>query len=283
MAGRSMFDGMTTSGDRSALDVSALREGLAGPGLPWRELGVVAETGSTNADLLARAAAGADIDGVVLLAEHQEAGRGRHGRHWLAPPRTQLALSVGVNAADVPPPGWGWLMLATGVAVADALAEAAGIEAGLKWPNDVVVGDRKLAGILAEVGAPRPVIVIGLGLNVTMTADELPDEIRDSATSVAMLGSTVTDRNVWADRVLRELAGRIGAWHAAGGADDALKADYRRYSATLGTRVRASLPGERAVEGVATAIDDLGRLLIDTGAGVEAVSAADITHLRAGS
>ncbi|MGH3562034.1 MAG: biotin--[acetyl-CoA-carboxylase] ligase, partial [Mycobacterium sp.] len=150
---------------RPPLDASALRDGLVGPGLPWRRLDVVDETGSTNADLLARATAGEDIDGVVLIAEYQTSGRGRLGRHWSAPPRTQLALSVGVGADAVSTSGWGWLPLATGVATADALAEVAGIEAGLKWPNDVVVGEGKLAGILAEAAAPKPVIVVGLGLN----------------------------------------------------------------------------------------------------------------------
>ena len=137
------------------LDAAALRDGLVGPGLPWRELDVVAETGSTNADLLARAEAGADIDGSVLLAEYQNAGRGRHGRQWSAPPGTQVALSVGVAGAAVPRPGWGWLTLAAGVAVADALA-AVGVQAGLKWPNDVLANGGKLAGILAEVAAPQP-------------------------------------------------------------------------------------------------------------------------------
>ncbi|HEX7323350.1 MAG TPA: biotin--[acetyl-CoA-carboxylase] ligase [Mycobacterium sp.] len=268
--------------NRPTLDASALRAALVGPGRPWRTLEVVEETGSTNADLLARTHAGEDIDGVVLLAEHQTAGRGRLGRHWLAPPRTQLALSVGVNAAGVPTPAWGWLTLVTGVAVADALAEVAGTDAGLKWPNDVVVADRKLAGILAEVAAPRPVVVVGVGLNVAMTADELPDEIRDSATSLAMLGAAVTDRNVLAAGVLHELASRIQSWRAGEGVDDALLAEYRRYSVTLGTRVRASLPGGKKIEGVAEEIDELGRLRIDTGAGVEAISAGDITHLRPG-
>ena len=151
---------------RSPLDVATLRDGLVGLGMPWRQLDVVAETGSTNADLLARAEAGADIDGSVLLAEHQSAGRGRHGRHWSAPPRTQVAMSIGVAGGSVPRTGWGWLPLATGVALADALA-ALGVEAGLKWPNDVLVNDGKLAGILAEVASPTPVIVLGLGLNVT--------------------------------------------------------------------------------------------------------------------
>jgi BirA family transcriptional regulator, biotin operon repressor / biotin---[acetyl-CoA-carboxylase] ligase len=163
------------------LDAAALRDGLVGPGMPWRQLDVVAETGSTNADLLARAEAGADIDGSVLLAEYQNAGRGRHGRQWTAPSGTQIALSVGVSGASVPHPGWGWLTLATGVAVADALADA-GVEAGLKWPNDVLVGGGKLAGILAEVASPAQVIVVGLGLNVALTADQAPDPVATSRT-----------------------------------------------------------------------------------------------------
>lgn len=264
---------------RVPLDATAISDGLIGPGLPWRRLDVVDETGSTNADLLARAADGEDIDGVVLMAEYQTAGRGRHGRHWLAPPRAQVALSVGVGGGSVPRSGWGWLPLATGVAVVDALAAVAGISAGLKWPNDVVVDDGKLAGILAEVAAPTPVIVIGLGLNVTLTADEAPDPV---ATSLLMLGSSATDRNALAHRVLRELAARIDAWRTAGGADPKLFADYQHHSRTLGTRVRAILPGDHEIVGVAQAIDELGRLCIDTGGGVETVSAGDITHLRPG-
>jgi BirA family transcriptional regulator, biotin operon repressor / biotin---[acetyl-CoA-carboxylase] ligase len=261
---------------RTPLDAAVLRDGLVGPGMPWRQLDVVAETGSTNADLLARAQGGADIDGSVLLAEYQNAGRGRHGRQWSAPPRTQVALSVGVAGASVPRPAWGWLTLAAGVAVADALA-AFDVEAGLKWPNDVLVNDCKLAGILAEVAAPTPAIVVGLGLNVTLTADEAPDPV---ATSLLMLESPATDRNALARRILRELALRIDAWRTAGGADSALIADYQRYSLTLNTRVRASLPGDREVIGLARSVDETGRLCVDTGAEMVAISAGDITHLR---
>jgi BirA family transcriptional regulator, biotin operon repressor / biotin---[acetyl-CoA-carboxylase] ligase len=261
---------------RAPLDVAALRNGLVGPGMPWRQLDVVAETGSTNADLLARAEAGADIDGSVLLAEYQSAGRGRHGRQWSAPPQTQVALSVGVAGGSVPRTGWGWLPLATGVAVADALA-ALGVEAGLKWPNDVLAGGGKLAGILAEVTSPTPVIVLGLGLNVTLTAEEAPDSV---ATSLLMLGSSATDRNTLARHILRELALRIDAWRTAGGADPALVADYQRYSVTLGSRVRASMPGDHEVVGVARAVDETGRLCVDTGGQTVAISAGDITHLR---
>ncbi len=266
---------MHSAEPRTPLDLDRLRADL---GAAWRRIDVVEETGSTNADLLARAAARENIDGAVLVAEHQTAGRGRHGRQWSAPPRSQIALSVGVAAADLPAQAWGWVPLATGVAVVDALREVTGIVAGLKWPNDVLVGDGKLAGILAEVAAPEQAIVVGLGLNVTMAPEEAPDP---AATSLVMLGSPVTDRNVLLAAVLRHLSTRIANWRSAGGVDATLAADYRTHSLTLGTRVRASLPGDRAVEGVADAIDELGRLRIDTGgAKMVTVAAGDITHLR---
>ena len=268
---------------RPPLDEAALRDRLTGPQRVWRRLDVVAQTGSTNADLLARAAAGEDVDGAVLLADHQTAGRGRHGRHWSTPPGAQLAFSVGVAAGRVPTSGWGWLTLAAGVAVADALVEVGVIDVGLKWPNDVVVADGKLAGILAEVAAKpaeQRLIVVGLGLNVSMTAEEVP--AGTSATSLALLGFAITDRTLLAEKVLHRLADRIDTWRTAGGADPALMDDYRRYSRTLGARVQASMPGDRSLDGVATDIDELGRLCIDTGEQSVAVSSGDITHLRTG-
>lgn len=268
---------MDNDSPRPRLAVAALRDELAGTDLPWRRLDVVDEVGSTNAELLARAGAGEDIDGAVLLAEAQTAGRGRHGREWSTPPRSQLALSVGVDAEAIPNSRWGWLTLATGVAVVDALAGLSGVEAGLKWPNDVMVGEGKLAGILAEVAVPKPVIVIGLGLNVTMTPAEAPDPV---ATSLAMLDAPVTDRTVLAGKILHHLAARIAAWRAAAGSDEVLASDYRRYSQTLGTSVCAKLPGGRQIEGVAEAIDELGRLRIDTNVGPETVAAGDVAHVR---
>ncbi len=260
---------------RPPLDPRALIEHLVPP---WRECIVVDETGSTNADLLARSSAGDDIDGAVLLAEHQRAGRGRHGRSWSAPPRSQLTLSVGIGAAGVPTAAWGWLPLLTGVAVVDTVLEVCGVAAGLKWPNDVIVDGSKLAGILAEVAARQPVVVAGIGLNVSMTPDEAPDP---AATSLLMLGSPDVDRTQLADRLLGHLGARIGAWRSAGGPETGLIADYRRLSLTLGSRVRAVLPGEREIVGRARSIDATGRLLIETDHAEVAVSAADITHLRA--
>ncbi len=263
--------------DRAPLNVATLREQLARPDLPLRRLDVVETTGSTNADLLARHAAGEDIAGAVLLAEDQSAGRGRNGRSWSAPPRSQIALSIGVNAAGVPPSAWGWLPLLTGVALVDAIRDTTGIEAGLKWPNDILVGTGKLAGILAEVAAPDPMIVVGLGLNVTLTVEEAPDP---RATSLQMLGASMLDRDRLVAAILGRLTTRIQHWQDAHGPDPTLVEDYRNHSLTLGSRVRAILPGDREIIGTATRVDNLGRLLITTDTEVVTVSAGDITHLR---
>jgi BirA family transcriptional regulator, biotin operon repressor / biotin---[acetyl-CoA-carboxylase] ligase len=260
---------------RHRLHAASLRQEVAGPGRPWRYLEVVDETGSTNSDLLARAAAGEDIDGVVLIAEHQTAGRGRMGRTWSDSPRAEITLSVGVRPG-VPIDHWGWLPLAAGVAVVDTVA-AEGVHAGLKWPNDVMVGDRKLAGILSEVAAPHAFVVIGIGLNVTLSADEAGDP---AATSLLDLGVAAPDRDRLIRRLLAELGARITNWRMAGGLDDKLIADYRARSITIGSEVRALLPGGRKLVGAARAIDGEGRLLVDSGGETVAVSAGDIIHLR---
>ncbi len=266
---------------RPPLDVAGVRRDLTGTGGPLRAVEVTEETGSTNADLLARHRAGETIAGTVLVAEHQSAGRGRHGRSWSAPARSQIAFSVGVDATGMPPAAWGWLPLLAGVAVADAVHATTGVEPGLKWPNDIQVGPpegpHKLGGILAEVASPDPVIVLGVGLNVTMTPAEVPDP---RATSLLMLGSTMLDRSALLGSVLAELTARLDRWRATGGPDQRLIADYRRLSVTLGSRVHALLPGDREIVGLATDLDEVGQLLIDTGAQTIAVSAGDITHLR---
>jgi BirA family transcriptional regulator, biotin operon repressor / biotin---[acetyl-CoA-carboxylase] ligase len=266
---------MTADDVLPPLDVVSLRDGLVGPGLPWRRLDVVERTGSTNADLLARAAAGEDIAGAVLIAEHQTAGRGRNGRAWSSP-RAQLALSAGVDAGEVRPDAWGWLPLAAGVAVVDTVAAVA-VEAGLKWPNDVLANGRKLAGILTEVAAAQRSIVVGIGLNVTLRDDEVPDA---DATSLRSLGVETPDRDELVRAMLQELARRVERWRDANGADAGLIADYRARSVTIGSAVRAILPGGREVLGAARSIDEQGRLLIDSDAGPVAVSAGDVVHLR---
>ncbi|MGU3500204.1 biotin--[acetyl-CoA-carboxylase] ligase [Mycobacterium sp. C31M] len=255
--------------ERPPLDLEVLRAGLSEP---WHRLDIVEQTGSTNADLIARSA-DEQIAGAVLLAEHQAAGRGRGGRTWEAVPRGLVIVSVGISAAGVDERQWGLLPLLAGVAVVDTLA-AGGVTAGLKWPNDVQVEGAKIAGILAEVASPKPVVVLGIGLNVAVTPDELG---QTGATSLQILGAT-TDRTEVTRNLLDQLGSRIRAWQA--GESAALLADYRARSATLGRSVRALLPGGRELAGTASAIDEQGRLCIDTGAGTEVVAAADIVHLR---
>ena len=269
---------MTTDDWRHALDATALRDVLIHS--PWRRIDVVDETGSTNADLIARAADGEDIDGVVLIAEHQTAGRGRNGRSWSAVPRAQVTMSVGVSTDGIPAAAWGWIPLVAGLAVLEAIAAAAGVDAGLKWPNDVLArppAHGKLAGILAEVAAPAPAVVIGIGLNVSLRAEELPDP---GATSLAMLGGRPTDRRDLIVALLDGLERRIAGLRVARGADAALIAEYTAHSLTIGARVRATLPGDREIIGDARYVDDQGRLSIDTGGETAVVSAGDIVHLR---
>ncbi len=265
------------------LDPAALRAELIGTGLRWRQLDVVTQTGSTNADLLARAASGIDIDGAVLIAEHQTAGRGRHGRGWSASPRTQITMSIGVSIADVPVATWAWLSLATGVAVLDTVApliDVTGVDAGLKWPNDVLAGPPgskgKLAGILAEV--VRPVIVVGVGLNVTQAPKEVDGP---GATSLLDLGVPAPDREQLVCWLLRELDARVGQWRSA---DPQLMADYRARSPIIGSRVRAELPGGKDVVGTVRGIDDQGRLCLKTEGPTKGqtvvISAGDVVHLR---
>jgi BirA family biotin operon repressor/biotin-[acetyl-CoA-carboxylase] ligase len=264
---------MTAEDSRGTLDEAALRDAVIGS--MWRQLDVVAETGSTNADLVGRAAAGDDIGGAVLIAEHQTAGRGRQGRSWTAVPHAQISMSVGVDGADVPTEAWGWLSLAVGVAIVDAVAAVTGVKAGLKWPNDVLVGDGKLAGILAEVASPRPFIVVGLGLNVTLRSADVAGA---QATSLLELGVAAPDRNQLVVQLLRELAARVSQWQRA---DSRLRADYLKNSLTLGASVRALLPAGKDVVGVAQSIDEQGRLCITDDAGKTwTVAAGDVVHLR---
>jgi BirA family transcriptional regulator, biotin operon repressor / biotin---[acetyl-CoA-carboxylase] ligase len=266
---------------RPPLDLAALRQAAARaavrPGGLWRTIEVVESTGSTNADLLARALAG-EPEGTVLATEDQRAGRGRLGRTWITPPRAALTFSLLVRPS-VPPARRGWLPLLTGLAVAGAITSVTGVETTLKWPNDVLAGPPdspgKLAGILAEVA--KPVVVIGLGLNVTQSADEIDGP---GATSLLDLGVDAPDRTRLVSALLKELGRRIVAWRAARGADWALAADYRARSLTIGNRVRAHLPGGKQVDGTASAIDDQGRLCLESGGQTVVVAAGDVVHLR---
>ncbi|MFE9171522.1 biotin--[acetyl-CoA-carboxylase] ligase [Streptomyces kebangsaanensis] len=269
--------------DRPPLNTTALRRGLVRADGLWSRLDVVQRTGSTNSDLVARAAAGEADEGAVLVAEGQTAGRGRLNRQWTAPPRSGLFFSVLLRPREVPVARWGWLPLLTGVAVATGLSRAAGVDTALKWPNDLLVTvggeERKAGGILAE-RAGDDGVVVGVGINVSLRQDELPVP---QAGSLALAGAVSTDRDPLLRAMLRSLEDWYVRWRAAGGdpAASGLQETYAAGCATLGRLVRAELPGDRSVVGEAVAVDGDGRLVIATEAGVqEPVGAGDIVHLR---
>lgn len=268
----------------------ALRRSLVREGGLWRDVRVVDETGSTNADLAVRAAEGAP-EGTVLVTEVQTAGRGRQGRTWAAPPRSGLMFSM-LLRPDVPVPALGWAPLLTGVSVAVAVRRMTAwaqegerflsggdvaVDARLKWPNDLMVGERKLAGILAEKvdGA----LIVGVGLNVGLREAELPVE---TATSLAIEGAPLSDRAPLLRAILREFATWYREWTALGGDPErsGLRTAYKDLCATLGRRVRVELPGAETLAGTARDVDGAGRLVVAGSGGDTAVSAGDVVHVR---
>lgn len=262
--------------ERPPLREAPLRAALVVEGSLWTDLRVVAETESTNADVVAAAARGTR-EGLVVVAEHQVAGRGRADRAWLAPARSGLTFSVLLRPPPDTRPRWGWLPLLAGVAVAAPLARLSGLAVGLKWPNDVLVEERKLGGLLAETSGDA--VVVGVGLNVSLREDERPVP---TATSLRMAGSDVVDREPVLRAVLRDLAVRYRSWVAAQGDPAAcgLLREYRETCVTLGQTVTAHLPGGRTLTGEAFDVDEAGCLLVRDDTGVHPLGAGDVVHVR---
>jgi BirA family biotin operon repressor/biotin-[acetyl-CoA-carboxylase] ligase len=264
------------------IDADKLRAEL--PGGFWTAVDVVQSAGSTNVDLLARATADPGLpEGQVLIAEQQTAGRGRLGRTWTSLPGASLTFSVLLRPATVPVTRRGWLALLTGVAVASAIRSAADVNAVLKWPNDILVGDRKLAGILAEQSADGSAVVLGIGVNVATPADALPV----SPTGLPATSLLVEGAPVAREALLRAIGGEFGRWYTAFRADPdpvrtGLLDAYRPLCVTLGRQVRVELPVGRFVAGVARDIDSDGRLLVSGNPGdlPTALSAGDVVHVR---
>ena len=284
---------VTSSGyldlDRPPLREAELRRALLLPGGVWTSLRVVGQTESTNADLAVAAGAGA-AEGAVLTAECQVAGRGRLGRVWQSPPRAGLAVSVllhpgrpAAGSPGVPIQRYGWLPLLAGVAVVGAVRRVAEVDASLKWPNDLMVGPAKLGGILVEAvptGSGPPVVVIGMGLNATLRAEELP---LPTATSLELAGAATADRATLLRAILRDLADWYVRWRAAGGdpVRSGLRTAYQEHCATIGAAVRVALPADRSLDGTATGIDADGRLVVIGPDGVStAMAAGDVVHVR---
>ena len=247
------------------------------------------------------------------MAEAQTSGRGRMGRRWISPPRRALTFSVLLRPA-VPAGLLGWVPLLAGVAVASALQRTAGVDARLKWPNDVLVDGAKIAGILAERWGNA--IVIGTGINVLQQRGELPVPTATSllvaqgagvaaaqavgagpgrgagagAAQVREAGPAegAADGADMRERLLTAVLDELARWYRAwldqpqpGDADGCgLRGEYLRRSGTVGTAVTVMLPGGQNLTGMAAGIDAAGLLEIRTGTGLVQVSAGDVVHLR---
>jgi BirA family biotin operon repressor/biotin-[acetyl-CoA-carboxylase] ligase len=226
------------------------------------------ETDSTNREALDAARAGA-ADGLVVVADHQKAGRGRLGRTWSAPPGASLLVSVllrpGLAVEDRH-----LVVMAAAVAMAEAVAATAGVDATLKWPNDLLVDDRKLAGILAE--AAGDAVVVGIGVNVEWSA--IPEELVGIATACNLEGGRPTTRDELLDAFLACYEARLADLGATA-------VEYRARLGTIGRKVRVERADGNLV-GTATGVDDHGRLLVTSDDGTtEAIAAGDVVHLRA--
>jgi BirA family biotin operon repressor/biotin-[acetyl-CoA-carboxylase] ligase len=243
----------------------------ASPGERWR-IRRFDEIDSTNRFALDAARAG-EAPGLVVVADHQRAGRGRRGRTWTAAPGSSLLVSALVR----PPVEAERLHLVTmagALALLDAVAAVGGFEAELKWPNDLMVGDRKLAGVLAEAdvtsGGEVRAVVVGVGCNVSWGG--LAPELAATATACDREAGHPIDRAELLGVFLDRFAGRLDGF-------DDLATAYRDRLATLGRAVRVELARD-TLEGIAVDVDELGRLRVDTAAGAVVVAAGDVVHLR---
>jgi len=277
---------------RAPLRVPELRAALLHPAGPLGRCEVLPAAGSTSTELLARVAADpAWADGGLLVAEHQQAGRGRADHAWTTPAGAALTLSLAVRPG-VPRARWGWLPLLTGLAVTRAVRAATGLAAGVKWPNDVLVPApdgadlpgwgprRKVAGILAEVAPAGDAVVLGIGLNVDQGPAELPVP---SATSLRAAGAGAVDRTALLVALVGEVVAVLERWqdHDGDVTEAGLDTAVADACLTLGGTVRATLPDGTELRGTAERIDPQGALVVRDASGAERVLlAGDVRHVR---
>ena len=244
----------------------------------------VDSTGSTNTDLVGFAKdASAWPDLSVLCASEQTGGKGRAGRVWESRAGQSLAVSILVRPESIPADRLGWLPILAGLAMAKSVASVLPEKSvGFKWPNDVLVDDQKISGVLSEVTNDLTAVVIGAGLNMTQTREQLPIV---EATSLELEGATVSFEaalHMYLNEftaLYREFVSHRGDPDASG-----LRAAATAHCITIGKRVRAILPNESVIEGKAIQIDSSGRLMIsvDGEEQLHLISAGDILHLRHG-
>lgn len=279
---------------RQALDAARLRADLVAPRGPLSRFEWAARTGSTNADLAEAVIAGPEDwpDLSLLTVEEQQAGKGRMERAWTTPQGGALAISLLLRPAGVPVESLSWLSMVSAVAVCRVL-RTAGVDAWIKWPNDVLVVEpsgaaKKICGILAQLvltPGQSPAVVLGTGINVSQDSSELPT---GTSTSLRIAGGRTLDRNILLQEYVSEFVQSYRRFVAASGIAQrqvgglpSLAQEVSSMLLTLGQEVRAELPDGSFVHGRASGIDAHGALLItDTVGNSIAVSAADVVHLR---
>lgn len=231
-------------------------------------------TGSTNDDARQLALEEA-AEGTIVIADSQTGGRGRHGRVWLGEPGHSLLFSV-ILRPGIPTTEYHWLVNVSGVAAATACAALSGRMVGTKWPNDIVFAGRKLGGVLLEARAPE-FAVVGIGLNISTSADGFPQELQGTAVSLAELSQDAIPREHLLVRVLRELDALYGLLQT--GQTDRILSRQQQLETLLGQQVTAQLGTER-LTGVARALAPTGGLIIDTAAGERIIETGEVTLLR---
>lgn len=240
-------------------------------------LEVLAEAGSTNDVLRERAGDLPDLS--VVVTDNQTGGRGRLGRVWVSPPGKALAVSVLLKPGELQPSSLGWFPLLAGLAMSRALSGFVPRPVAVKWPNDVLIDGAKVCGILTELLPGAAGVIVGAGVNLTLTEGELPT---DSSTSLALAGATRIEPDAVLAAYLTQLTVLYRDFLAAN-ADpvrSALRDEVTEASHTIGRPVRVELPDGQDLLGTAVAIDEDGRLIVESDAGLTAVAAGDVTHLR---
>ena len=264
----------------SAPDLAAAYLLLRAGGALWKEILVHGTVDSTNDLAMSLAAKEGITPGTVIIADRQMQGKGRLGRRWHSPGGSNIYMSL-VLSPELAPRDGTMLTVLAAVAAARAIQKAGNIPVTIKWPNDLVIADKKLGGILTEVRADPDRInlaVIGIGINVNMRPADFSEELRGIATSVRAAAGHAVARNDIIIQLLREFE----QWHAvlATEGKKPLLHAWRKSSSTLGRKVRITF-GNKTVSGIAEDIDDNGMLLLKMPSGeCRNISAGDITFLR---
>ena len=255
---------MGTDAPRAPLDKKGISQEIS---RYWR-VSVVEVTGSTQDDLYQLASSGSAIPKTILASEFQLSGRGRLDRTFEAAPHSALTFSLYIEP-KVSKDEWSFLTLLAGLSVHEALhALDPQIEIGVKWPNDLLIGEKKFVGMIAQASGKG--IVLGIGINVGMTVDELPVA---NATSLAIEGFLELDRNLILATFINHFEINLEMWEH----DKSFLAEYRSASITLGRELEVTLPGGEVIHSTAIDISDTGALLLENG--VE-VTVGDVVHLR---